>query len=181
MQTQLAAFADYSYVTIGWGDTDFFRAAHVTPGMVARAMFFSRGTVLLVTGLAYAPEEAYADSVDVYRIRASRGGYEMMIAAVAGSFQRANGAIIDRGAGEQGFSRFFQGTGRYSALRTCNVWTADMLRTAGLPITPGFALSAGNIEYQLGQIPGTLRNRMPVAPPAQQGKPRVTDASRRGN
>lgn len=158
MRTQLAAFAEYPYIAIGWGDTDFFRSAHVTPGLVVRAMFFSHGTVLLVVGLAYEPEEAYADSVDVYRIHAGPAGFEKMVDAISASFVQASGSLVDRGVGQEGFSRFFQGTGRYSALRTCNVWTANMLRAAGLPITPAFALSAGNIEYQLGKIPGTLRN-----------------------
>jgi hypothetical protein len=37
---------------------------------------------------------------------------------------------------------------KYSLLKTCNTWTARALRSAGLPITFLYAVSAGNLMDQ---------------------------------
>jgi len=177
LREDLKEFGQFPYLAFGWGDTDFYRAAHVTPWLAVRALFLSRGVVLLVIGLPSEPEEAFASDIDIYRARISGTGYERMITAIAGSFERADGKTLDRGPGEEGMSHFYAGVGRYNASATCNVWTAKMLRTAGLPISPTYALTADNIEYQIGRIPGALKNGRPFPPSVN----RIAPIPRGGN
>ena len=43
---------------------------------------------------------------------------------------------------------FYVARDKYFLLRTCNTWTARALRSAGLPITPLYAVTAGNVMGQ---------------------------------
>ena len=52
------------------------------------------------------------------------------------------------GQGQYANSRFYAARGKYSLLQTCNTWTARALRSAGLPITSLYAVSAGNVMAQ---------------------------------
>ena len=51
--------------------------------------------------------------------------------------------------GIYGDSQFYEGTGRYSMLNTCNVWTAKGLNSAGFDISPMFNLTAGSVMNYL--------------------------------
>ena len=164
LQRDLDRFASDDYVAIGWGDADFFTAESVTIDLVPRAMFFSRGSVLSVAGVTGEPEDHYAD--DVYRIRGTVAGQAKLIYFVGRSFARQDGKLIDAGAGPFD-ARFFKANGRYAFHRTCNNWTAGALREAGLPITPAYALTAGNVALQLRMAGEVRKNGRPldVTPP----------------
>jgi Protein of unknown function (DUF2459) len=56
-----------------------------------------------------------------------------------------------------GDSKFYSARGRYHLLYTCNTWIADALRAAGLPITPVYAMTAGNLMWQVSRLPKTSR------------------------
>jgi uncharacterized protein (TIGR02117 family) len=164
MQRDLDRFAGEDYVAIGWGDADFFTAEFVTTDLVPRAMFFSRGSVLSVAGVSGEPEKSYAD--DIYRIRGTLAGRAKLIDFVGRSFAREGGKLIDAGAGPFGV-RFYKANGRYAFYRTCNNWTAGALREAGLPITPAYAGTAGNVALQLRMAGDVRRNGRPlrITPP----------------
>ena len=55
------------------------------------------------------------------------------------------------GPGQAPVSRFYPARERYYLWRTCNTWTARALRAAGVPITPLYAITAGNVMYQARQ------------------------------
>ncbi|HEX8322970.1 MAG TPA: DUF2459 domain-containing protein [Tepidisphaeraceae bacterium] len=164
LRSQLLGFADRRYVMVGWGDEGFFRAEEISPGLVAQALFYSRGSVMLVVGFDGIPEFHFADEVDIYRIPVRAAGRDRMIAAVSAAFRRSDGKVIDTGPGIDG-GRFFAASGRYAFYRTCNHWTASMLTNAGLPITPAYAATAGNVAFQLRQLPGLLKNGRPIPLP----------------
>jgi uncharacterized protein (TIGR02117 family) len=164
LRNKLPAFAQNRYVAIGWGDGDFFRADAVTSGMVPRAMFYSRGSVLLVIGIDGEPEQAFED--DIHRIPASRDGLLRAIAHVNRTFRRdPDGRLVDGGPGPEG-AQFYVANGRYAWNHTCNHWTAAALREAGLPVTPVYAATAGNLAFQLRDLPGKRLNGRLRDPPA---------------
>jgi uncharacterized protein (TIGR02117 family) len=160
----LHAFAGSEYLAFGWGDEGFFRASQMTAGLVPQALFYSRGSVLLVAGFDGPPEEAFESNVDIYRIRASQAGLERMIDHIRRSFRRKNGEIIDAGPGPDD-SRFYLANGRYGWNHTCNQWTAAALKNAGLPITPAYAALASNLEFQIRQLRNVQCNGRPIVHP----------------
>lgn len=67
-------------------------------------------------------------------------------------------------------SVFFAATGTYDALYTCNTWTSDALRSAGLPIR-GAVLFARDVMDQTRQLARESQPPQPLAAPAVTNAP----------
>ena len=116
-----------SWLAFGWGDRDFYlntpRWQDVRPATVASALIGSGNTLVHVDHLdAFAPDENWRP------LRLRREEYARLAAFVAATF--ADNAQVVRGYGARDI--FYTARGHYSALRTCNVWTGEALRTAGV-------------------------------------------------
>lgn len=133
-----------SHLAVGWGARDFYLAtptwAEVRPGVALRALAFAPAA-LHVDVMAGPP---LADA-DTRVLRLARQGYRGLVAFVAASLLRdAAGRPVpipvhgnaDNGNAGHGpsygpGSLFYEATGRFSPLRTCNTWAADALAAAG--------------------------------------------------
>jgi uncharacterized protein (TIGR02117 family) len=136
------------FVEVGWGDRAFYQSPDAGIALALEASFASGGSVLHVAGLDRAPAERFAHA-EVSPVTLSAGGAEALARFVSRAFARdASGAPIDLGPGLYPGSRFYAATGRYSLVYTCNTWIADALRAGGCPITPAWALGAGNLMFQ---------------------------------
>ncbi|WP_037492610.1 TIGR02117 family protein [Sphingomonas sp. PAMC 26605] len=123
-------YAGFDHVAIGWGERTFYLEtptwADVRPLTVLRAAVGSDRTVLHVEHVAM---PAAADDARTVVLRPEE--YRRLAAFVRASF-----------AGRQAWHRtgygrndaFYQARGRYSAIETCNAWTGDALRAAGVRI-----------------------------------------------
>jgi uncharacterized protein (TIGR02117 family) len=145
------------YLEFGWGDTEFYRTRDAGVSLAIRAAFLSKASALHVVGLPTRPEQASAAG-DVVEIRLSRPGLDALARFVDGSFDREGQRVAwPRGQGLYGDSAFYAARGHYHLLYTCNTWIADALRAAGLPITPVYAMTAGNLMWQVSRLPKTSR------------------------
>jgi uncharacterized protein (TIGR02117 family) len=136
------------YLEIGWGDRAFYQSPEAGVGLALEASFASKGSVLHVAGFDRPPAEYFAQS-EVIAIALTTRGAEAVARFVSAAYARdAAGAPIDLGPGLYPGSRFYAATGRYSLLYTCNRWIAEALRAGGCPITPLWALTAGNVAFQ---------------------------------
>ena len=150
-------FPAAQYLEIGWGDAQFYRTPDAGVSLAIRAAFLSKASVLHVVGLPVPPGDAFAPG-DAVEIRLSRLGFEALARFVDGSFDRGGQrAASPQGRGLYGDSRFYAGRGRYHLFYTCNTWIADALRAAGVPITPVYAMTAGNLMWQVNGVPKTSR------------------------
>ena len=148
-------FPAAQYLEIGWGDAQFYRTPDAGVSLAIRAAFLSKASVLHVVGLPAG--KAFAAG-DVVEIRLSRLGFDGLARLVDGSFDRGGQrAASPQGRGLYGDSRFYAARGRYHLFYTCNTWIADALRAAGLPITPVYAMTAGNLMWQVSRVPKTSR------------------------
>jgi hypothetical protein len=95
------------------------------------------------------PPSEFFPGADIVAIELSSGGMESLSRFVARAYARdAAGQPIELGAGLYPGSRFYAARGRYSLVRTCNTWIAEGLRAGGCPITPAWAITAGNLLFQ---------------------------------
>jgi len=126
---------DAGYVAIGWGSETFREVpvmADVTPGIIARALFFDR-TVMHVTplaDLAIIPQQwRVILSIPEDRLR-------LLEQFVLGSFEHDAAGAVSRIPGQSyGYGdAFYLARGRYWPIRTCNQWTGEGLRLAGVPV-----------------------------------------------
>ena len=124
-----ARYANFDHVAIGWGDKAFFlgtpRWRDVRPGVVLAAAWGDDRTLLHVEHL---PEPTLGP--DVRRVVLRPDEYRRLAAFVRAS-------VAAGGAHYPGYDRsdaFLDARGRYSALRTCNAWTGEALRMAGVRV-----------------------------------------------
>ena len=140
------------YLEVGWGDADFYRAREPGIAVAIRAAVASRASVVHVVGLPIGPEEIFAGR-DVVQIRLSRPGFEALARFVDDGFDREGRRVAPMlGTGLYGTSAFYPARGRYQLLNTCNTWNARALRAAGVPITPVYAMTAGNLMWQVRRL-----------------------------
>ncbi|WP_181702685.1 DUF2459 domain-containing protein [Chthonobacter albigriseus] len=125
------------WVEIGWGDEGFYRYVptwwEIDWGIAIAAITGTGGSsVFHVVGLPDDPARVFPAS-DILTLSLSEAGFSRLANAVAEGFMIHGGAPVDLGVGIYGDSNFYRSDLAYSALMTCNHWTADVLHAAGLP------------------------------------------------
>lgn len=136
-------FPHAEYLEVGWGDIEAYRFSW-TARIVLRAMFWSKGSVLLVHGFSGPVTKEYAGTAkEIIAVQLSPQGFARLCAYIQDAY-----ALDPQGrpiplAGEDPRENFFLAKGHYSALKNCNPWTAQALHSAGCPIAPRRCFRAG--------------------------------------
>ncbi|TGE08724.1 TIGR02117 family protein [Hymenobacter fodinae] len=129
-----AQFRQYQYVGFGWGNEGFYLGSmgHKFPGpkAVLGALFPSK-TLMHVDFYRSAPQAG----ARVVPLRISPEQYQRLTTYVRNSFQAPDSLgqyslRLPQGYTSEDF--FFLARGRYSAWRTCNDWTNQGLKQAGI-------------------------------------------------
>ena len=122
-------YARFDHVAIGWGEKAFFLQTRqwrdVRPGIVLGAALGSEETLLHVEHL---PPPRPAEDVRAVVLRPDE--YRRLAAFVRAS-------VAPGGRHYPGYDNndaFLDARGRYSAVRTCNAWTGEALRAAGVRV-----------------------------------------------
>ena len=135
------------YLEVGWGERDFYQARDPTSGLAVKAAFWPNASVLHVAAFDQPPARVFP-TAEIVEIELTSRGFAQLCAFVARAYARdERGRAILLGPGWYGEGRFYLGREPYF-LTTCNVWTARALRSAGLGISPIYALTAGNVIFQ---------------------------------
>ncbi|WP_225781303.1 TIGR02117 family protein [Xenophilus sp. Marseille-Q4582] len=137
-----AAPAAVDFVAIGWGDRAFYLHtptwADLRPGLALRAMAGRHPAALHVSWL----QRAQLPPGHTWRLPLSAAQYRRLADHVrrslpAGRAQRIAGMHYARN------DAFYEATGHYHLLRTCNEWAAQGLRAAGVPVPRWAPFEAG--------------------------------------
>ena len=130
------------YMLFGWGDRDFYLNtqtwADLRPKTVLVAVFGSGGSLLHIDHI-----QSPAEVEDARPVQLTSAEYQVLVAEIK-SFAKvgADGfPIAVPGYGSRDV--FYEATGRYSALRTCNVWTGERLAAAGVKVGRWTPFSGG--------------------------------------
>jgi uncharacterized protein (TIGR02117 family) len=123
---------DYSYLSFGWGDRDFYMStpsvADIKLSTTIKALFLPTPSVMYVKGYNLIP-----DYWDVKCIKINEIDYLQLMKFIQASFQLdTKGKNIRLGDGHTNNGGFYAANGSYSILRNCNSWTAEGLRKADI-------------------------------------------------
>ena len=122
-------YAGYGYASFGWGEAKFYLETpswwDVRPGTVIAAMTGSDRTLVHVD---HVPAPPAGDAVR--RIVLREGEYRRLAAFIRASFATGGGHRPGYWINDV----FYEGRGRYSGIATCNAWTGDALRHAGVRV-----------------------------------------------
>lgn len=144
-------FPDARYLVFGWGARDFYMARNPDLGDVLSAMTPGPAVVLVVP--LGEPPEAWVGPRNSILLRITAAGETALSrylwAALAKDWQGMPRMIA---GGPYAGSLFYAGTGTYDLTHTCNTWTAEALRAAGLPVTPRGVVTKDDIVDQVRQL-----------------------------
>ena len=141
-------FYESRYIEVGWGDEGFYQAERITPPLVAKAIFLPTPSVLHVAGFNQPPEEFFTAS-DVIEYSLSDDNFRRLCRFIHNTYELdADGEPDWLGPGLYGTSFFYRAVGSYYYPKTCNTWTARALRSAGVPVVPQLAATAGALLIQ---------------------------------
>jgi uncharacterized protein (TIGR02117 family) len=138
-------FPGARYLVFGWGARDYYMAQN--PGIAEATRALSPGpAVMLVMGLSSAP----APSESAFILFVSRPGMVRLSHWLRNELAKdAAGQAQRIAAGPYPQSVFYAATGSYDASHTCNTWTAEALRVAGLPVNAAGIIFADQVTAQL--------------------------------
>jgi uncharacterized protein (TIGR02117 family) len=146
---ELKDFPSVEYLEFSWGDRDYFPAPEASLGLALKAAFWSSGSILHVVGFNDTVKNVYP-SADIIEIAVTEDGFQRLIRFIADTFSRPHPpASAEARPGLFSNSKFYAAEGKFSLLRTCNTWVAEALSAAGLPINPGYVITAGNLGKQV--------------------------------
>jgi uncharacterized protein (TIGR02117 family) len=140
---------NYRYLKFGWGDREFYMNtpswSDVKISNILRSLFMpGNSTAMHVQGYDSLPHE---ENVELKCVAVDRQNYLRLVNFLKASFQRdqqGNPIRIQDAYGDA--SGFYEATGHYSILRTCNTWAADGLDAANIntPLWSGLASAVMN-------------------------------------
>jgi len=149
-------FPQAEFLEVGWGDRDYYMAPAPGPWLGVRALLWPTPAVLHVVAFD-GPVERYFAEAGLIELTLTAPEFAALVGAVRHSHQRVPAASEDSGVdwppslgpGFNGASRFYASRERFHLFRTCNVWAADVLAAAGVPLRPASALTADALFAQL--------------------------------
>lgn len=136
------------YVSFGWGNRRFYMSAHPGSGDAIAALFRSASTVFVQP--AATPSGLTASDIHIHWLCADRDQVWRVDHYIAQSLLRP-AHPVDLGPGPFPDSRFYASTAHYSAVHTCNTWTAAALEYAHLSISATGVLFSGQVD---GRVSG---------------------------
>jgi uncharacterized protein (TIGR02117 family) len=135
------------FLCFGFGDRHYLLSRERGPMTLLSALLPGAGAILL-TVLRDTPAAAFGAD-NVVRLGVSEQGITQLRDFLANAVQTdGSGAPVSLGDGPYPGGLYFGATAQYDGFYTCNTWTADALRTAGIPVH-GPVLFADGIMRQI--------------------------------
>ncbi len=122
-------YAGYDHVVFGWGERAFYLETPTWAEVKAKTVLAAAvGSDRTLVHVEHVPRPRPGPDVRAIVLRPAE--YRRLAAFIAGTFAGGGSAL-------PGYSRndaFYEARGRYDAVRTCNTWTGEALRHAGVRI-----------------------------------------------
>lgn len=126
-------FTEARYLEFGWGDLDWYKTDERTSGMALGALFVPTESGLWVWSVPTTPEAFFGEN-HIAQLTLSKQGFSNLVSFINGSFELDSDDLpqsIREDVFKEGIYRIYRAKGEYHALKTCNHWTAEVMKQAG--------------------------------------------------
>ncbi|KAA9331749.1 TIGR02117 family protein [Adhaeribacter soli] len=128
-----AVDSTWQYVAFGWGDRLFYMETpqwkNLRPYVALQAVLWPTPSAMHVN---YIRRRLQPDK-DQRPVILSEAQYEKLVNYILHSFQQQDGSfLLIPGGGYSGDDNFYEAHGHFSFLKTCNTWTNNGLKAAGI-------------------------------------------------
>lgn len=140
--------SNYNYVAIGWGDKGFFLDTPTWDDLTFSTAFkaaFGLGTTAMHVTYKYKTPKI---NESCKKIIITKEQYKKLITAILEAFELKNEKPI--WINHKGYTQqdcFYEAKGTYSMFYTCNVWTGQTLKAAGIKIGVWTPLESGIVGH----------------------------------
>jgi len=134
-----------SLIKVGWGDYHYYGAAHQPFWLAAKALLTPTPAVISVQQLD-SIHHASKDANSIYSIDISGSILNSITQFISWHFNLDSSGQPNLVRKNSCGTQFFRSRGTYSLLYTCNNWTSQSLKLAGLPVRPQLCMLSGQIE-----------------------------------
>ncbi len=173
LATLLPAFPDARQLVFGWGERDYYMAAHPGSGDMLGAILPS-DAVMLVIPIAASPAGTFPGA-EIVSLGVSRPGLDRLGVYLWGYLAKGpDGRAVPLGPGPYPGSVFYASGTSYDLTRTCNTFTAGGLHAAGLPVDAGGVVLARQVTDQLRGLGSDARASQSAAGHGRQDAPSPT-------
>jgi len=122
----------FEYIVFGWGDKGFFMNtpewSDLTPSTATSALLVPTSTAMHV---GYEPKPL--ENENCVKVYVSKKQYRKIIRYIENSFLLKNERVqLIPGKGYSHNDNFYEAKNTYHAFRTCNTWTSNALKEAGI-------------------------------------------------
>lgn len=151
LRTLAVEFPDVHYLTFGFGDRQYVLATHKNFAHALLAPFPGAG-LLLVTALENPPVDVYGRD-HLVALPVTQEQIDAISRFVWDSLQQNDqGEVPPYLPGIYPGNIYYPSTHTYYGLYTCNTWTADALKSGGLPFSTSGVILAGQVWDQAHAI-----------------------------
>ncbi len=141
-------FPGVRYLVFGFGEREYIMGRHTGSGEMLAALFPSDSAVLM-TALNAPPGTAFPDE-HVVTLRVSQRAVDRIAGRIWQTLEKApDGSVRRLADGPYSGSVFYASTETYDLFYTCNTWTLQVLREAGLPFNPNGVVFVGQVMQQV--------------------------------
>jgi uncharacterized protein (TIGR02117 family) len=138
-------FERTSYIEFGWGDKEFYQATEITTALTLKALFLPTESVVHAVGVHNEVRTYFANS-EIEELLLTDKEMLSLVQFIGRSLARDDQDVpIATKAGVYGDSQFYTGKGDYYLMNTCNIWTAQGLKSFGMDISPTFKFTSGSV------------------------------------
>jgi hypothetical protein len=140
------------------GDRDYYQSRKPDLWLSLKAVFWPTPSVLHIAAFS-GPVASYFSCSEVVALALATWLRTPERFCPPQISQKQRGQIGPIGSGLYGQSALYPAREKFHFFNTCNVWTARVLRAAGLPVTPFFAITMGGVMSQARQFGKTIQSR----------------------
>jgi uncharacterized protein (TIGR02117 family) len=144
--------APAGYVRIGWGDGDYYTGKNTSVVTATRALIASSYSAIQVIGYTADPFARIPEETRV-PLRITDQAMRELVTYLDASFAQGDtGNLLPLQGYVENSGVFFEASQRYGLFNTCNTWSSNALRAAGLPIRGALNLTAQSVFEQARMI-----------------------------
>ena len=147
---EVADFSAAAFFEFGWGDRTYYPSKKQTLSMTLTAALLPTPAVMHMASIQ-APPKDDGSGLKAISMELTEAGFWRLAQALAAEFERPPGGgraeSISRGLYSDSY--FYHALGAFHLFNTCNTWTARMLRTGGIAISPSGVITADGLMTRL--------------------------------
>ncbi len=144
--------APAGYVRIGWGDGDYYTGKNTSVVTATRALIASPYSAIQVIGYTADPFPRIPEATRV-PLRITDQAMRELVTYLDASFAQGDaGNLLPLRGYVENSGVFFEASQKYGLFNTCNTWSSNALRAAGLPIRGALNLTAQSVFEQARMI-----------------------------